>query len=126
MNRCSSATVGFARALHDVEALGDRLHDAVLDAVVDHLDEVARADGAAVQVAVFGGAAAFATRRALDRAAARRERLEDRIEPRHDLGVAADHHAVAALEAVDAAARAGVDVAELLRARAPSRGGRRP
>ena len=55
-------------AAHDVEALGDRLHDAVLDAVVDHLDEVARADRPAVQVAVLGGAAdLLATRRALDR-----------------------------------------------------------
>ena len=44
--------------LDDVEALGVGGHEAVLDAVVDHLDEVARARRAAVQVAVLGGAVA--------------------------------------------------------------------
>ena len=50
--------------LHDLEALGVRLHQAVLDPVVDHLHEVARAGRADVRVAVLG-----------------RERLEDRLEP---------------------------------------------
>ena len=104
------------RALHDVEALGERLHDAVLDAVVDHLDEVARADRAAVQIALLRGAGDLvAARRALDLAAAWRERLEDRIEALDDLVLAADHEAVAALEAVHAAAGAGVDVVDVLR-----------
>ena len=43
--------------LQDVAALGVRGHEAVLDAVVDHLHEVARRRRAAVQVAVLGGAA---------------------------------------------------------------------
>ena len=42
--------------LQDGEALGIGGHDAVLDAVVHHLDEVTGAVGAAVQIAVFGGA----------------------------------------------------------------------
>ena len=41
---------------------------------------------------------------------ARREAAEDRIEVRDDPVLAADHEAVAALEAEDAAARADVDV----------------
>ena len=41
--------------------------------------------------------------------------MEDRLERLHGLAVAADHQAVADLEAPDAAARAGVDVADLLR-----------
>ena len=48
------AGVGVAK---DVQPLRVGGHDAVLDAVVDHLDEVARAARTAVQVAVFGGAA---------------------------------------------------------------------
>ena len=39
---------------HHLEALGVGLHQAVLDPVVDHLHEVARAGGADVRVAVFG------------------------------------------------------------------------
>ena len=45
--------------MEDVQPLRVGGHDAVLDAVVDHLDEVAGAARPAVQVAVFGGAAAF-------------------------------------------------------------------
>src|ERR1051325_11731715 len=91
-------------AAHDVEALGDRLHDAVLDPVVDHLDEMASADRAAVQIAVLGGACdLLAARRALDAAATGCERLEDRIEALHDVLVAADHHAIATPAPGDAA-----------------------
>ena len=43
--------------VEDVEAFGVGGHEAVFDAVVDHLDEVAGAVGSAVEVAVFGGAA---------------------------------------------------------------------
>ncbi len=48
------ADVGVAK---DVQPFGVGGHDAVLDAVVDHLDEMPCAAWAAVQVAVFGGAA---------------------------------------------------------------------
>ena len=40
-----------SEALHDLEALGERLHHPVLDPVVDHLHEVARARRADVRVA---------------------------------------------------------------------------
>ena len=101
--------------LEDVQALGVRGHDAVLDAVVDHLDEMAGAVGAAVQVAVLGGAAKFlAARRARTVADAGGQRLEDRIEMLHDVGLAADHHAVAALQAPDAAAGADIHIVDAL------------
>ena len=50
----SLADVGAAQ---DAQPLGVGGHDAVLDAVVHHLDEVAGAVGPAVQVALLGGAA---------------------------------------------------------------------
>ena len=54
-----------SRVAQDVEALGIGLHQAVFDAVVDHLDEVAGAARAAVEVALLGARiAALAARRA--------------------------------------------------------------
>ena len=88
-------------------------HDAVFDAVVDHLDEVAGAVGTAVQVALFGGAAEFlAARRARNVADAGSEGGEDGIEMLDDVFFAADHHAVAAFESPDTAAGADVDVVD--------------
>ena len=56
--------------LQDVEALGIGLHQAVLDAVVDHLDEVPGAGRAAVEIAVLDArVAALAPRRARNVAA---------------------------------------------------------
>ena len=54
----------------------------------------------------------LAAGRAPDVADARGKRVEDRIEALHRLVLAADHHAVAALEAPDAAAGADVDVVD--------------
>ena len=48
---CDGAGVG---VLEDVQALGIGGHDAVLDPVVHHLDEVAGAGGTAVQIAALG------------------------------------------------------------------------
>ena len=63
------ADVGGAQ---DAQSLGVGGHDAVLDAVVDHLDEVAGAVRPAVQIALLGGAAdLLASRRARDVADAR-------------------------------------------------------
>ena len=90
-------------------------HQPVLDAVVDHLHEVARACRAAVQIAVLGrrGLAGGAVRagRGLD---ARRDRAEDRVEPLDRLPLAADHQAEASLEPEHAAARADVHVMDAL------------
>ena len=52
-----------AGVLQDVEALGDGLHHAVLDAVVDHLDEMAGAARPGMEVALLdAGVAAVAAR----------------------------------------------------------------
>ena len=82
-------------AVHELEALGVRLHDPVLHAVVDHLDEVPRAGIAEMPPAV-----------------GRRQHVEDRCEALHRLLVAADHHAVADLQAPHTAGRTDVDVVD--------------
>ena len=106
------ADVGRAQ---DVQALGVGGHQAVLDAVVDHLDEVAGAVRSAVQVALLRRAAGLlAARRALDVADAGRQRGEDRVEMLHHVRLAADHHAVAALQPPHAAAGADIDVVDAL------------
>ena len=67
--------------VEDVEAFGVGGHDAVLDAVVHHLDEVAGAVGSAVEIAMLGGAAdLLASGRARGFVDAGGQRLEDRIE----------------------------------------------
>src|SRR5579859_2012594 len=97
--------------LEDVEALGVSGHEAVLDAVVNHFYEMAAARGAAVEIAFLGGAADFfAPRSARNIAAAGRECFENGIEILDDIFFAANHLAVAALEAPNAAAGANVAV----------------
>ena len=71
----------------------------VLDAVVDHLGEVARADLAGVD----GADVALGL-----------ERVEDRLDLGDVLGVAAVHQRVAVLQAPDAAGDAAVDEADAL------------
>src|SRR5207247_181211 len=62
----------------DAQALGVGGHQAVLDAVMDHLDEAAGAVGAAVQVAALGGAGRAGTaRRARRGLHSRRQARED-------------------------------------------------
>src|SRR5579875_135003 len=96
---------------HEVEAFGVGLHDAILDAVVDHFDEVAGAGRAAVQIAFFGGAAEFfASGSARDVPAAGSESFEDVLDGGEGLIGSADHEAVAALDAPDAAAGAGIHI----------------
>src|SRR6478752_9471463 len=79
--------------VQDLEALCIGLHQAVFDAVVDHLHVVAGARTADVEVA-----------------AGRGERGEDRDERLDRVGVATDHQAVADLEAPDPTRCAGIDV----------------
>ena len=90
-------------------ALAVGLHHRVLDAVVDHLAEVAGAHRAGVHEA--------GARHLLAGLVVRRRRLE-RVEDRLHLGDvvlgAADHQRVAVLQAPDAAGDAGVDVADAL------------
>jgi hypothetical protein len=81
---------------------------------MNHFHEVARAVGAAVQVAFGAGAAeVLSPRGARDFAAAGGERREDRIEVFDDVALAADHQAVAAFQSPHAAAGADVHVVDL-------------
>src|SRR5262249_6763476 len=67
----------------DVEPLGVRRHEAVLDPVVDHLHEMPRAGGATVKVALLCRALPGATGCWHGGILAGRERREDGIEPAH-------------------------------------------
>src|SRR5262249_23108711 len=70
--------------------------------------------GTAMQVPLFSCASASeAAGRSSQRPASRRQRPEDRIELGHCLRIAADHQAVATLEAPDAAACADIGVVDL-------------
>ncbi|CAO5247632.1 hypothetical protein FAGKG844_420034 [Frankia sp. AgKG'84/4] len=103
------------RLLQDGEALGESGHHAVLDAVVDHLHEVPGTVRPAVQVALFRlGRLAGAAGRALDRAHAGRDRLEQRLEAGDGRRLAADHQAEAALQTEHAAGGADVHVVHAL------------
>ena len=96
--------------LEHVQALGVGRHDPVLDAVVNHLDEVAGAVGSAVQIALLvHGRLALAAWRALRGVDPGGDGREDRLQVGEHLVLGADHQAEAALEAEDAAARADVD-----------------
>src|ERR687898_2363981 len=90
--------------LHDLEPFGVGLEHGVLDPVVDHLDEVPGSGAAHVGVAVLGG-----------------EGLQGELYVLVGVPVAADHEAVADLEAPDPTARTRVQkgqspLAEHLRA----------
>src|SRR5271165_6572869 len=113
------ALVGFAGVgvLQDIQAFGVGGHDAVLDAVVHHFDEVARAAGAAMEIAFLGSASGFfAARSAVYVAATGSQRFEDGIEVLDDVVFPADHLAVAALEAPNATGGADVDIVDALAA----------
>src|SRR5207245_1143968 len=83
--------------VQQLEPLGVCLHQPVLDSVVDHLDVVAGAMLPGAQVSAFG-----------------RKREKDRFQPFADVDLSADHQAVAFVQTPDAAARAGIDVVNLL------------
>ena len=101
--------------LDDGQPLGDGGHHAVLDAVVDHLDEVTRAAGAAVQVPVLGGPGPGPARGGIRGPGARGDAAEDRVQVLHRPVLAADHQAEASLQAEDPAGGADVHVVQLLR-----------
>src|SRR5207302_5043618 len=82
------------RHLHDLEAFRVGLHQAVLDAVMDHLHEVTRAFRPGVDQSAI----------------VRREVLEQREAVVVDLLLGTDHEAVAVLQAPYAAGYAGVHV----------------
>src|SRR3972149_5462566 len=80
------------RRLEQLKSFAVGLQHAVLDAVVNHLDEMAGAARSDMEKAVLG-----------------RKRLKNGFEVGDDFFLAADHHAVADLETPDAAAGAGVN-----------------
>src|SRR5580692_1122313 len=109
--------VGFVRELanvgmfENVEALSISGHQAVLDAVVNHLYEVTAAGWTAMQIAFFGGSAGFfAAGGAVDVAASGSQRFENGIEVLHDVGFAADHLTISSLKSPDSPARAHIHV----------------
>src|SRR5882724_2380440 len=78
---------------------------------MDHLDEMPGPAGAGMDIALLDpDIAAVAAAGARDVADPRRQCLEDRIEPADHGFLAADHHAIAALDAPDAAGGADVDI----------------
>src|SRR6516165_4022856 len=99
------------RGAQHTKSFGIGGHDAVLDAVVHHLDEMPGPVRPAMQVTLFGGAAQLlASRRTRDVASSWRERREDRVETFDYLRLAADHHAIAALEPPHTAAGPDIDI----------------
>src|SRR5579863_2861754 len=112
MRRIDFLRVG---VVEDVEALGISLHDAVFDAVVHHLDEVAGAGRPAVEIAVFSRALIGRTAGcAADVALSWSRSFENRLNLLEGVRFGADHQAVAAINAPDAAAGADIGVANAL------------
>src|SRR4029077_13702512 len=81
------------------ETLGICRHKAVLDPVVDHLYKVSGTIGAAMQVALFGGATEqFTSRCSRSAGNAWRECRENRVHVRHRIFFPTNHHAVAPIK----------------------------
>src|SRR5437763_15390433 len=95
----------------DADALRVSRHDAVFDAVMDHLDEVAGAVRPAMQVTVLGSAAdGLPARSGRYIASSRSQRGNQRVEMPDDLCFTADHHAVVALQPPNSAASPDIHV----------------
>src|SRR5262245_29751081 len=93
------------------EPLGVGGHEAVLDSVVHHLDEVAGAVWPTVQITLFSSAAdPLASGSPRNVARTRGQPLENRVEVLDDVFLASNHHAVTAFQTPDAAAGTNVVV----------------
>src|SRR5215467_12291920 len=91
-------------------------HDAVLDAVVHHLDEVTGAVRPTMQITMLGGSSdLLSTRCARNVPGAGRERRKNGIEMLHHVLLTSDHHAVASFQSPDTSAGAYVHVMNFLR-----------
>jgi hypothetical protein len=106
----------------DRQPFPDRGHHPVLHPVVDHLYEVAGTAGTAMQVPLGGAPVAGPARRRLRAAPAGGDALEDRVEPGDRLLLAADHEAVATLQAPHPAGGTAVHVVDLVRGELPGAG----
>src|SRR5450756_2627533 len=108
--RIAQALTGVGVA-QDVQPFGISRHEAILNAVVDHLYEVARAGRAAMQISVLDGTRstllAWGARRCRDPG---RDALENRVQVLDDPVLSADHQTVAALQPEHPAAGAAIDV----------------
>ena len=111
-------SISFARCLasvgvlKDVQALGVCGHQAILDAVVNHLDEVACAARPAVQpTGLLRRDVPGATWRALGRIETWGDGVPQRGESIHSSIIAADHEAVATFESPHSAG--GADIEEV-------------
>ena len=100
----------------DVQPLRVGRHDAVFDAIVDHLDEVTRAARTAVQVAMFGSAAYLLptgrTWRLIDTWS---KGGEEEVETPDDDFIPTNHQAVAPLRPPDSAAGPDINVVNAFR-----------
>src|ERR1051326_4756004 len=95
----------------DIQPLGIRCHDTILDAIVNHLDEVACPVRSAVQIPLFGGAPQFLSPRCTFHGPDSRSQCrENRIEMFDGPILAANHQAIAALESPHAAACSNVKI----------------
>src|SRR5262249_23694395 len=98
-----------------MESFGIGLHEAIFDAVVDHLHKASCTASATMQIAKLdAGIAAFTAGGSRDVAGARSQGCKDRVEMLDPLLVAADHQTVSAIEAPNAATGAAIDVANAL------------
>src|SRR6516164_11278215 len=103
-------------ALQHADALCIGGHNAVFDAVVDHLYEVTGAVRTTVQISLFRSSTEiFSAGRARDVAHPWRERGEDGIEVMYDFVFTSDHHAVTAVETPNATAGSHIYVMDVLR-----------
>src|SRR5579885_667828 len=102
--------------VQDIQPFGVGGHDAILDAVVNHLHEVAGAMRATAQVAVLGRAGYPVSTGSGGRALfTGGQSGKYRVEILHRLLFPADHQAVAAFKSPDAAAGADIEIVNALR-----------
>src|SRR6266851_4909594 len=102
--------------MQDIEALCVGSHDAVLNTIVDHLDEVTSATRSTAQIPLLGSSphlcSSRGTRRCVD---ARGQGGEDRVEMLDHILFPANHQTIAALEAPHAAAGSAVHIVDPFR-----------
>src|SRR2546422_2714865 len=111
------ANVGSAQNTHPLSVGG---HDAVLNAIMHHLDKVTGAVWAAVQITLLGGAANLLTSRGTRYVAhAGSQPGEDGIEVLDHLRLTPNHHAVPALQAPNTTAGPHVHIVDPLRRQFP-------
>src|SRR6266571_4269993 len=101
--------------MQDTQALSVGSHDAVLNTIVDHLDEVTGAIRSTKKIPLLGSSSnLFTPSSAWCCIDAGSQGREDRVEMLDDLLLTANHQAVTALEAPDASTRSAVHIVNTL------------